>query len=147
MQNKEAEAKEELKRRAKQLEMQRREQQRRAAATGGSGFAGTGSGSMPSYSRVPLYEPTLEPARTDSPSSVSTSRTPAFKGSGMKLGSKKKQTDLLDALGGEALSTPELSVPSTPLAPSTPEPIVAKGGINRGSLPSIQVERYAIKLD
>jgi hypothetical protein len=39
---------------------------------------------------------------------------PAFKASGMKLGKKAKQSDLLDALGGE-LTTPDGSMPGTPV--------------------------------
>ncbi|KAF8593898.1 clathrin adaptor, mu subunit, partial [Ceratobasidium sp. AG-I] len=39
---------------------------------------------------------------------------PAFKASGMKLGKKAKQSDLLDALGGE-IATPDSSIPGTPL--------------------------------
>ncbi|KAH8119762.1 hypothetical protein DFH11DRAFT_5704 [Phellopilus nigrolimitatus] len=141
--NKEAEAKEELKRRAKQLEMQRREQQRRAAAGGagsGSGFGGIGSGSMGPYSPVPRFEaPSPQPVRTSSPAQ-STLRTPAFKGSGMKLGSKKAKTaELLDALGGEAVLPPDdLSAPATPAVPSTPEPVFAKSA--RGSLPAVTLE-------
>ena len=60
----------------------------------------------------------------------------------MKLGSKKRQTELLDALGGEMPPTPELSAPSTPLPVTTPEPVVAKS--SRGSLPAVQAERYAL---
>ncbi|KAG8716760.1 hypothetical protein FRC08_008850 [Ceratobasidium sp. 394] len=111
--NKEAEAKEELKRRAKQLEMQRREAQQRARAGGGGGGSsylnpGMGSGG---YSSVPRFEP---PAERRAVSPQPSSLKPAFKASGMKLGKKAKQSDLLDALGGE-LATPEASAPSTPL--------------------------------
>ena len=141
VQNKEAEAKEELKRRAKQLEMQRREQQRRAAAGGGagggSGFGG-GMGGMGGYSPVPRYEaPSPQPVRTSSPAQ-STLRAPAFKGSGMKLGSKKKTAELLDALGGEAaVAHEELSAPPTPAIP-VPEPSAAANA--RGSLPAVTQE-------
>lgn len=137
--NKEAEAKEELKRRAKQLEMQRREQQRRAAAGGGggsSGFGGIGGGSMGSYSPVPRYEaPSPQPMTTSTPAS-STPRAPAFKGSGMKLGSKKAKTaELLDALGGEAVvPLEELSAPATPSIP-VPDPAAVEN--TRGSLPEV----------
>ncbi|KAE9397280.1 hypothetical protein BT96DRAFT_977061 [Gymnopus androsaceus JB14] len=100
--NKEAEAKEELKRRAKQLETQRREQQRRTTSLGvdGSGYLGGGSDWV-------FCSPT------------SSTRAPASKGTGMKLGSKKaKQAELLDTMGGAALETtsvsPNISAPSTP---------------------------------
>ena len=102
LQNKEAEAKEELKRRAKQLEMQRREQQRRAAAGGPSGGSYLGGG-ISGYAPVAQREynaPT--PIRTASPA-PSSLRAPAFKGSGMKLGAKKtQQSALLEALHRDA---------------------------------------------
>ncbi|KAJ3484515.1 hypothetical protein NLI96_g5592 [Meripilus lineatus] len=120
--NKEAEAKEELKRRAKQLEMQRREQQRRAAAGGPSGGSYLGGG-VTGYSPVPTrYDSPVTPIR-----------------SGMKLGSKKtKQSELLDALGTEALLSEDMSVPASPSAPSAPEPIAQKD--SRGSLPTVHPE-------
>lgn len=122
--------------------MQRREQQRRAAAGGGgggSGFGGMGSStSMGSYSPVPRFEmPTPQPQRTSSPAPSSV-KAPAFKGSGMKLGSKKtRNAELLDALGGEAIPPPELSAPSTPAAPLTPEPT---GKAQLSSLPEVHKE-------
>jgi hypothetical protein len=140
--NKEAEAKEELKRRAKQLEMQRREQQKRAAGQGGgSSYLGGGATSYSSIPQQRFEAPEITPARTSSPASSSL-RAPAFKGSGMKLGSKKtKQAELLDALGGEGLAYADVSVPSTP---SVNEPSVPKD--YRGSLPTVKAERYEAKL-
>ncbi|KAI0778833.1 hypothetical protein BD413DRAFT_685354 [Trametes elegans] len=139
--NKEAEAKEELKRRAKQLEMQRREQQRRAAAGGppGGGYLG---GGISGYSPVPQREYTSPaPVRTASPA-PSSLRAPAFKGSGMKLGSKRtQQSALLDALGGEALLSEDMSTPGTPAVAHTPDPIpVAAPADERGSLPPVHAE-------
>ncbi len=140
LQNKEAEAKEELKRRAKQLEMQRREQQRRAA----SGVSGLGStnylgGGVSGYSPVQRFDSPSSPARAASPV-PSSLRAPAFKSSGMKLGSKKtKQAELLDALGGSALLSEDISTPPTPAA-STPEPSIVKD--IRSSLPAVTPERY-----
>ncbi|KAL6304022.1 hypothetical protein BKA93DRAFT_316525 [Sparassis latifolia] len=137
--NKEAEAKEELKRRAKQLEMQRREQQKRTAAGGPSG-GGYLSGGMTGYSPVPqrFDAPASSPIRTASPA-PSTLRPPAFKGSGMKLGSKKtKQSELMDALAGETLLSEDMSTPGTPAQSNTPEPIVQKN--ERGSLPAVNAE-------
>jgi len=138
--NKEAEAKEELKRRAKQLEMQRRDQQRRAATQGGSGYLG---GGVSGYSPIPQQRfeaPETILARTSSPA-PSSLRAPAFKGSGMKLGNKKtKQAELLDALGGEGLVYEEASVPATPVAQ---EPTAAPKD-TRGSLPAIKAESIHI---
>ncbi|KAG8994980.1 hypothetical protein FRB90_000291, partial [Tulasnella sp. 427] len=115
--NKEAEAKEELKRRAKQLEMQRREQSRRQQ--GGGGNIG---GGVSGYSSVPRFEVT-EPVRTPAATAVSSVpvKAPAFKNAGMKLGAKKgKQADLIDALAGE-LVTPNTSIPNTPARAASPD--------------------------
>jgi len=140
--NKEAEAKEELKRRAKQLEMQRREQQKRAASSGDrNSYLG---GGMTGYSPISqrFETPSVPPARISSPA-PSSQRAPAFKGSGMKLGSKKtKQAELLDALGGEALVSEDMSAPATPAVVSTPEPVLMKNA--RGSLPSVTPESIHI---
>ncbi|KAG7089726.1 hypothetical protein E1B28_011381 [Marasmius oreades] len=148
--NKEAEAKEELKRRAKQLEMQRREQQRRAASGGGgSGYL---SGNMSGYSPVSRFDaPDPTPARiTTSSPAPSTTRAPAFKGTGMKLGSKKtKQAELLDALGGEMLpvSSPgvtEMSAPPTPVAVTPQSSALAKS--ERGNIPEVEQQSVHINI-
>ncbi|KAG0706659.1 hypothetical protein DFH29DRAFT_136012 [Suillus ampliporus] len=134
--NKEAEAKEELKRRARQLELQRREQQKRAAVTGSGGSSYLGGG-ISGYSAVPqrFDAPEVPAARTASPVPASNTRT-QFKGTGMKLGSKKtRQAELIDALGGELVSE-ELSAPPTPSIPESP-PAPTN---TRGSLPSIAAE-------
>ncbi|KAI6138521.1 hypothetical protein BKA82DRAFT_4236869 [Pisolithus tinctorius] len=142
--NKEAEAKEELKRRARQLEMQRREQQKRAAALGGMG-GGIGGG-ISGYSPVPRFEAASEasPIRTASPA-PSASRQPTFKSSGMKLGSKKtRQAELLDALGGEVLSAEEISAPSTPGIAESPVPATAS--VVKNSLPTVTPESIHISI-
>ena len=142
MQNKEAEAKEELKRRAKQLEMQRREQQKRAQTGLGGGHSGGFGGGPTGYSPVSRFEaPSPVPARNASPAPASV-RTPAFKGSGMKLGSKKtKQAELLDALGSEPLLSEEMSAPPTPAPVQTTTPTLAQKDA-RGSLPPVTPEAY-----
>lgn len=118
--------------------MQRREQQRRTAAGGPSGGSYLGGG-VTGYSPVPTrYDSPVTPVRTSSPA-PSSARAPAFKGSGMKLGSKKtKQSELLDALGGEALLSEDMSVPTSPAATSAPDPIAQKD--ERGSLPTVTPE-------
>ena len=72
--------------------MQRREQQRRTAGGGGGG-GGTGNylgGGATGYSPVPRFEAPEEStshlSRLNSNSSSTPGRSPAFKGSGMKLG-------------------------------------------------------------
>jgi hypothetical protein len=147
-QNKEAEAKEELKRRAKQLEMQRREQQRRTAGGGGGGNGYLGGG-VTGYAPVARFEApeisTSSTSRLTSVASSTPSRAPAFKGSGMKLGSKKtKQAELLDALGGDVLlASSNLSEPTTPVHAVAETPAVQKVS-GRGSLPEVEAERYVI---
>lgn len=116
-QNKEAEAKEELKRRAKQLEHQRREQQRIQRAqgpaypSGGTSYSSGSGGGIPG-GYAPISNPTLDrerdayaTPRTSSPAfSSKASAAPAFKGSGMKLGEKRganaKRDEYLAAMGG-----------------------------------------------
>lgn len=92
------------------------------------------------YSPVSRFEaPSPVPARNSSPAPSSV-RTPAFKGSGMKLGSKKtKQAELLDALGGEPLLSEEMSAPPTPSIAHTPSAASARDA--RGSLPLVTPER------
>ncbi|KAF8333904.1 hypothetical protein F5887DRAFT_1063579 [Amanita rubescens] len=79
--NKEAEAKEELKWRTKQLEIRSLKQQ-----------------TCCSYSPVPRFEAPEAVTRINTASPISsTPRAPAFKGTGMKLGAKKtSQAELLD---------------------------------------------------
>lgn len=120
--------------------MQRREQQRRTAAGGSSGGPGSYlGGGISGYQAVPQrFDAPTTPVRTASPA-PSSLRPPAFKSGGMKLGSKKtKQSELLDALGGEALLSEDMSVPPSPAA--TPEPLAAPKD-PRGSLPAVDAER------
>lgn len=101
-QNKEHEAKEELKRRAKQLEVQRREMTRRGQNPYANPAAPTNYSSAPSsynppqggpssYSNTPSYDSSPAPAAKP------------FKTKGMQLGAakgRKNQDDLAAALGG-----------------------------------------------
>jgi hypothetical protein len=115
--------------------MQRREQQRRTGGGGGgASYGGMGNGSG-GYANIPRYDtPEPAPIRSSSPA-PSTNRAPAFKGSGMKLGSKKiKQDQLLQSLGSEASPVP--SGASTPVSKAEPTARQA----TRGSLPTVQAE-------
>lgn len=121
--------------------MQRREAQRRAASGGPSGGAGSylGGGSSGYAPVSQRFDTQPTPPRTASPA-PSSLRPPAFKSGGMKLGSKRtKQSELLDALGSEALLSEDMSVPPSPSG--TPEPPVVVPKDTRGSLPSVTVER------
>lgn len=87
--NKEMEAKEELKRRARQLELQRREAARVGQSTGLS-MGKYSSSSEINMSSTPSIEQT-SPIQQQQPSQ-SRSQSHSFKGTGMKLGGKKKNT-------------------------------------------------------
>ncbi len=118
--------------------MQRREQQRRTAGTGGGSYIG---GGVAGYSPVSRFEAPEPVTRINTASPISSMpRAPAFKGTGMKLGAKKtRQAELLDALGGEAaVSSPEISIPPTPVA--TSEPVLQRAD-ERGSLPEVAQQR------
>ncbi|KAL7416841.1 hypothetical protein BDY24DRAFT_205327 [Mrakia frigida] len=122
--NKEAEAKEELKRRAKQLEMQRRETAKLNHGAGrntggfGNGSSGYGGGGGMAGGYTPVQQQRFEaPAAASRSQSPAMSSKPAFKGAGMKLGKKPKQSDVLDALGSEAVVQYEEA------APYVPEPV------------------------
>lgn len=106
-QNKEHEAKEELKRRAKQLELQRREMTRRGqdpyATNSNTSFPNQNSNYVPqqSYNDPPRgYPGQSEPAPAAKP----------FKGKGMQLGAKGKKNEngLAEALGGLSVDEPLL---------------------------------------
>jgi hypothetical protein len=125
--------------------MQRREQQRRTAGSGGgSSYLGGGVTGYSPASRFDAPEVSALSARVMSSSTPVTPRTPAFKGSGMKLGSKKtKQAELLDALGGDVLeSTTSASNAITSEAPVVQQqpPAVQKVS-GRGSLPEVEPQR------
>ncbi|PVG03229.1 hypothetical protein CPB86DRAFT_793678 [Serendipita vermifera] len=146
--NKEAEAKEELKRRAKQMEMQKREQQRRAAQGGGMDFGGHSGGfgtisNSGGYSSVPRFEAPSPIPRTDSPQPKP--KAPAFKGTGMKLGATKKlkQSEVLDALGGELNTPPDTSRAGTPAIPAA---ATSQRGAVQSSVPSVTRESVHIQI-
>lgn len=112
--NKEMEAKEELKRRAKALEHQRRETARMGgsrpgAGSGGYGYGSQGEGGYQAPAPVQAQPRFAPSASTSRPASAQS--TKAFSGSGMKLGKKPKQSDLLNALGDEAAVSQEEYVP------------------------------------
>lgn len=118
--------------------MQRREQQKRAAAGGGAGGSYLGGG-ISGYAPVPQRYDVPSPARIASPA-PSALKTPQFKKSGMRLGGKKTtQSQLLDALGGEALLSEDMSHPGTP-APA--EHVVSQPPAGaQSTLPTVTPER------
>ncbi|KAI8334168.1 Longin-like domain-containing protein [Choanephora cucurbitarum] len=116
--NKEQEAKEELKRRAKQFEMQRKEAQKRGqgfmqgnfnSSNINMGGYGGGSGYSPSTESLPSMRdssPSFNRSSSTTSAPVSTS-----KARGMQLGRKPKAADLFEAIKPD-VEEPALSSPS-----------------------------------
>ncbi|KAF3770066.1 hypothetical protein M406DRAFT_335812 [Cryphonectria parasitica EP155] len=118
--NKELEATEERKRKAKQLEMQRKESARNARGMGGMGNA-------PRTPVYPTYTPPTRPAVTDTYDSYEAeknkSKFAAPKGKGMQLGKKSKTTDMFERVRGEMGH----EVDDSPLiAPAAASPVAAE---------------------
>lgn len=108
--NKEMEAKEELKRRAKMLEHQRRETARVGGTRpGGASYGSQGEGGY--QPPAPQQQQQRVAPSASSSRAPSAQPTKAFSGPGMKLGKKPKQSDLLNALGDEAAVSQEEYVP------------------------------------
>lgn len=108
--NKELEASEERKRKAKQLEMQRKEAARSAAY--GRGVAPK----MPQYS---TYTPPAQPTVTDTYDSYQAEKNKSFskplasRGKGMQLGKKSKTTDIYDKVKAGLPEVEEHVAPAT----------------------------------
>lgn len=126
--NKEMEAKEELKRRAKQLEMQRKEMMRRGQDPYASMGNGTGLTRYDSYT-PPVAAPTAPTYDMSGPSTRdATPAAPKFKSKGMQLGASKanKNRDLVDALGGAEEEPPAPVFHHAPaVAAAPPEPVAS----------------------
>ncbi|EEY22604.1 coatomer subunit delta [Verticillium alfalfae VaMs.102] len=123
--NKELEATEERKRKAKQLEMQRKETARTGRAGGG----------MPRTPVYPTYTPPARPTTTDTYDSYEAEKNKTFnkanapKGKGMQLGKKSKTTDMFERVRGEMGAEVEdspLIVPVVQHAAAEPAAIRAK---------------------
>ncbi|CAN8096589.1 unnamed protein product [Discula destructiva] len=98
--NKELEATEERKRKAKQLEMQRKE-----SAKAGRGMGGGMGNNMPRTPVYPTYTPPTRPAVTDTYDTYEAEKNKnkfaAPKGKGMQLGKKSKNSDMFERVRGE----------------------------------------------
>ncbi|EME47624.1 hypothetical protein DOTSEDRAFT_69542 [Dothistroma septosporum NZE10] len=136
--NKELEASEERKRKAKQLEMQRKEMSR-AQRAGGSGNIG-GMSRTPAY---PTYTPPASaPSMTDSYDSYNAAKNQSFnkplatRGKGMQLGKKKAGNSMFEQVRGDLGPEAEANAPlagvlapsAQPVQPSIP---AAPGSIDR----------------
>lgn len=107
------------------------------------------SGGNIGYASLPRYEApnfSTSVVRNSQTSSPVPSRSPAFKGSGMKLGSKKtKQAELLDALGGDVLASTGLAEAPASVTPAVSEPAPTVQKVTgRGSLPEVEAKGYVV---
>ncbi|KAI9783371.1 MAG: hypothetical protein M1839_003906 [Geoglossum umbratile] len=112
--NKELEASEERKRRAKQLELQRKEMSR------------SGRSSVPRTPSYPTYTPPSRSSVPDTYDAYEAEKNKSFKsavpkGKGMQLGKKSKTTDMFERVRGDLGPEAEESAPLVPNAPSTTE--------------------------
>ncbi|KAF2737219.1 hypothetical protein EJ04DRAFT_574846 [Polyplosphaeria fusca] len=124
--NKELEASEERKRRAKQLEMQRKEMSRSSRGMGGMGGGGGGA-RTPNY---PSYTPSVPTTVPDTYDSYEASKKAATKPlalgkKGMQLGKKSKNTNIFEQVAGDLPPESEPLVAS-PKAPTAPAPASAR---------------------
>ncbi|PWN45879.1 hypothetical protein IE81DRAFT_319722 [Ceraceosorus guamensis] len=111
--NKEMEAKEELKRRAKQLELQRREATRRGGSGGFGGNIGGYQGVSGRFDAAPVQ---TAPIVRDTGATPSVPSAKPFKSKGMQLG--KKKPDLLGAIGVDASEAGRDVESAQPLLPA-----------------------------
>ncbi|KAF3397736.1 Coatomer subunit delta [Penicillium rolfsii] len=113
--NKELEASEERKRKAKQLEMQRKEAAR------------TGRGAAPRAPSYPVYTPPSRPSVPDTYDSYEAEKKKTFakplptRGKGMQLGKKSKATDIYEKVRGDL--GPEIEESSPLVTPQASTPV------------------------
>ena len=132
--NKELEASEELKRKAKQLEMQRKEMSRAARGAGGS------MGGMPRTSSFPTYTPPAStPSMPDTYDSYTAAKNEKFgkplatRGKGMQLGKKTKTGSMFEAVRGDLGPEAEASAPLAGVPTQAAPPIQPTIAASRGS--------------
>lgn len=132
--NKEQEAKEELKRRAKQLDSQRRE----ALKRGQSDVYSTGMGSGGGYDRPYQPSPPVAPVTREDPYSRAPVASKPFKTKGMQLGSKSKTRGVLGDDQAAAGPWPPVSVIQT-----STEASVQPSSSNTAPVPKADVNPFA----
>ncbi|KAK3340923.1 hypothetical protein B0H65DRAFT_473997 [Neurospora tetraspora] len=139
--NKELEATEERKRKAKQLEMQRKESAR------------TGRSAVPRTPVYPTYTPPVRPAVTESYDTYEAEKNKAKfnapKGKGMQLGKKSKNTDIFERvkgdLGHEAEEAPLVPV-AAPAAAAEPAASRVSSTLDRDAIHVLINEAISAKL-
>lgn len=139
--NKELEATEERKRRAKQLEMQRKEMSRSSRGMGG-GMGGMGSGPRtPQYPTFTPSVPTTVPDTYDSyeAEKKKSSKPLALGKKGMQLGKKNKTNNIFEQVAGD------LPVEQEPLV-SSPKASTAAAAAPSSARPSTSTDREAVHI-
>jgi hypothetical protein len=126
--NKELEATEERKRKAKQLEMQRKEVARSTRGMGGS----VRPAAYQSY--TPPVPTTTVPDTYDSYNAEKKAKSMPMRGKGMQLGKKSKTGNAYDQIRGELGTDAEASAPL--VAPAAPSPKAAPAASTRASISS-----------
>ncbi|KAI9802112.1 MAG: hypothetical protein M1833_002033 [Piccolia ochrophora] len=139
--NKELEASEERKRKAKQLELQRKEMSRNAR------------GAVPRQPSYPTYTP---PARQTVPDTYDSyeaeknraSKFAAPKGKGMQLGKKSKTTDMFERVRGDLGPEPEEAAPLVPTGTAADKPSSARvsSSLDRDAIHITIAETISAKL-
>ncbi|KAK8194132.1 coatomer subunit delta [Zalaria obscura] len=121
--NKELEASEERKRKAKQLEMQRKEMSR------------SGRGNMPPRApNYPTYTAPAQPAVPDTYDSYNAEKNKTFqkplavRGKGMQLGKKTKTTSMFEQVRGDLGPEAEVTAPLVPSSPAVSAPQTQAAG-------------------
>ncbi|KAH9869912.1 hypothetical protein J1614_006833 [Plenodomus biglobosus] len=157
--NKELEASEERKRRAKQLEMQRKEMSRSQRAAGGMGGGGMGSGMgggmqsrSPSY---PAFTPSVPTTNvTDTYDSYEAAKKASSKPlvlgkKGMQLGKKNKTNNMYEQVTGEQAPAEEEPLVAPKSAPVAAAPASARQSTStdREAVHIATVETISARLD
>ncbi|KAI9872253.1 MAG: hypothetical protein M1830_001855 [Pleopsidium flavum] len=142
--NKELEATEERKRKAKQLELQRKE------------MARSGRSAVPRTPSYPTYTPPSRPTVPDTYDSYEAAKNKSYKptttkGRGMQLGKKSKTTDMFERvrgdLGPEAEeSTPLVPTPQPSMIPDRAPSARVSSSLDRDAIHVTVVETIAAKL-
>ncbi|PVI04766.1 hypothetical protein DM02DRAFT_611147 [Periconia macrospinosa] len=150
--NKELEATEERKRRAKQLEMQRKEMSRSSRGMGGGMGGGMGSGSRtPQY---PTFTPSAPATVPDTYDSYEAAKKPASKPlalgkKGMQLGKKKQTNNLFEQVAGELPpeSEPLVASPKTSAPAAAPASARQSTSLDREAVHITTNESISARLD
>ncbi|KAH7128400.1 hypothetical protein B0J11DRAFT_458952 [Dendryphion nanum] len=150
--NKELEASEERKRRAKQLELQRKEMSRSARAGGGMGGGmGSGSSRTPQYPTYTPSVPTTVPDTYDSYEAAkkSASKPLALGKKGMQLGKKSKNSNMFEQVAGDLPpeSEPLVSLPKTSAPAAAPVSARQSTSTDREAVHITTSESISARLD